>query len=353
MKKVVFITAFIKDALTDNTRKSLEDILLMCKQRFIFLDVAKAWLIILVIMGHMLIVLNPDYNKLLCRIVQELIYAFHMSAFFVIHGIVFNDKKWRVSSFKKFISKQTYTLIVPYMFFEVIGIIWKLVFQKQSIIAGVLNMVTVRCNVGADWFLPAMFLGDLIFFVYLKHQIHIYGIIATVISVVLPMYVSGNQVLIFLGRGMLAYGFIMIGYAGKKIFLSEKTKSSACLGLMLLVICMVAVSNIKTGGNDYYTCIINNPVTLLVGGVCGTLLIISFSRIISPPKAFVTVGRHTLTIMGTHQLVIYALTTLVPDIYGGSYIQGLVLVIAIILFELPVVYIIDSYLSFFVGRKAV
>jgi len=325
----------------------------MCKKRYTFLDIAKAWLIVFVILGHILIVLNPEYNKMLCRIFQELIYSFHMSAFFVIHGIIFNDKKWKLSSLQKFLLKQTYTLIVPYMFFEVIGIMWKLVFQKQSILTGVLNMVTVRCNVGADWFLPAMFLGDLIFFVYLKHQNHIYGIITAVISVVIPMYMSGNQVLIILGRGMLAYGFIMIGYAGKRIFLSEKTKRFAYLGLMLLAICMVAVSNIKTGGNDYYTCIINNPVTLLAGGVCGTLLIISFSRIMSLPKAFITVGRHTLTIMGTHQLVIYGITALIPDIYGGSYIQGIVLVIAIIVFEIPAVYIIDSYLPFFVGRKVV
>lgn len=321
-------------------------------KRIDYFDTAKAYLIFLVVLGHILIVLNPQYDKLYFSVIQQFIYTFHMSAFFIIHGTLSNNEKWNKASVKDFIVKRIYSLIVPYLFFEIIGIIWRAVFTKQDLITGLYNMITVRCNTGADWFLVAMFLGSLLYLIYIKHPNRVFEIVSTVICFIIPMFEFENQLMIVIERGMLAYGFIMIGNFGKNLFQSEKTKSIMWMSASLLLTGAVAVFSLKFGGNDYYTCTVNNPITLVIGGISGTLLIIGISRILHC-KMITNIGNHTLTIMGTHQLVIYAMPVLIPIMAGSSIVYGIELLVGIILFEMPVVYLIDKYLPFLVGRRII
>lgn len=321
-------------------------------KRIDYFDTSKAYLIFLVVLGHILIVMNPQYDKLYFSVIQSFIYSFHMSAFFIIHGVLMNNEKWKNASVKDFVIKRIYSLIVPYLFFEVIGIVCMAVFAKQDLMTGLYNMVTVRCNIGADWFLVAMFVGSLLYLIYIKHPNRVFGIISTVVCFIVPMFMSENQILIVLGRGMLAYGFIMIGNAGKRLFQSEKSKSILWIVVSLALTGAVAIFNLKFGGNDFYTCTVNNPITLIVGGISGTVLILGISRILHC-KVITNIGNHTLTIMGTHQLVIYFMPLLIPALETDSIVYGIFVLVGIILFEIPIVYLMDKYLPFLVGRRIV
>lgn len=322
----------------------------MVTKRIEYFDQTKAYLIFLVVLGHVFIVINSGYDKLYFTAMQSFIYAFHMPAFFILHGILFDNEKWRKRSVKEFLLKRVYTLIISYLFFEIIGIIWKWIFGSQDILTGLYNMVTIRCNVGADWFLPAMFLGSLLYLIYVKLTNRIWGSISVLISFILPMLMSGNQLLIVAGRGLLAYGFIMIGHAGRGVFQSEKTKSILNIILAFLITGVMAVVSLKWGGNDFYFCIVNNPVIFVIGGISGTYLVIGLSRLI-PCNIFSNIGRHTLTIMGTHQLVIYAWSGSILHFFENDIVKGLLLLLIIIVFEILTVCLIDNYLPFFVGKR--
>ena len=319
-------------------------------KRLDYIDITKAYLILLVIIGHILIVLNPGYHKIYYSIIQEYIYSFHMSAFFIIHGILFNVGRWRKMPTKVFIFSRIYKLFVPYIFFEIIGIIWRFVLFKQDIKTGVYNLFSVRCNIGADWFLMAMFLGSLLFWIYIKYQNKIYGVISIVVAFVLPIYMNICQLTVVLGRAMLAYAFIMVGNFAKELFMSKKIKDIRCIIGALLLTGSIGLINLKFGGNDFYTCTVKNPITLLIGGISGTVLVVEISRLLQF-KYLTIIGKHTLTIMGTHQLIIYAASVIFPKFSSGNTLYGVVLLIMILVFEIPVVYVIDNYLPFFVGRK--
>lgn len=319
------------------------------KGRISYFDTAKAILILLVILGHVLIVLNPGYDRLYLTVIQAFIYSFHMPAFFIIHGILFNNEKWKKALVKELICRRLYTMIVPYVFFEIIGMLWKAFFVKQDLRTGLYNMLTIRCNVGADWFLPALFMGSLLYLIYVKHPNRVYGIVSTVFSFVFPMFMAGNQFTIVIGRGMLAYGFIMIGHAGKNFFMSESTEKVFSMLAAVFVTGMVAIIGLKWAGNDFYGCIVGNPVTFVAGGIAGTCLILGLSRYLHS-NLIAGIGRHTLTIMGTHQLVIYAMTALIPNLYGGSIGKGILLLGLILIFEIAAVGLIDRYLPFLVGK---
>lgn len=320
-------------------------------KRVEYVDTAKGYLMLLVVIGHVLIVLNPEYGKLYYTAPQAFIYTFHMPAFFIIHGILFDVEKWQERSTKEFFVRRFQTLMIPYCFFELIGMLWRIAFFGQSLWTGLYNLVTVRCNVGADWFLPAMFLGGLLFMVYVRHPSRTYGVVSAALCFLLPMGMSGHQVLIVIGRGLLAYAFIMSGHLLRALFLSEKTKSSLWIALSFAVTAGVAVYGLKFGGNDFYPCLVQNPVTFFIGGVSGTVLIIGLSRILQCKMITDYIGNHTLLIMGTHQLAIYAMTALLPALTGGTIIHGLLLLMAILVFEIPMVWFIDSRICFLTGRQ--
>lgn len=119
----------------------------------------------------------------------------------------------------------------------------------------------------------------------------------------------------------------------------------------MIVTGIVGVIGLKWGGNDFYSCTVNNPFTLVLGGISGTYLIIGISKYFSN-HVFSKIGKHTLTIMGTHQLIIYAMTTFVPTFKDGNIISGICLLAVILIFEIPVVWLIEKYCPSFVGKKA-
>lgn len=199
----------------------------MKNTRLNYMDVAKAYLIFLVILGHVLIVLNPGYEKLYFSAVQEFIYTFHMAAFFIIHGVLFHNEKWKAVSALEFIKRRSYSLIVPYLFFELVGIFWRAVFQHQSIITGFLNIITIRCNVGADWFLPAMFMGSMLFLIYVKHPNRLYAYSVNGFGFCLAdVYIRTSDYNRY-GTGFVVLWFYYDGQSGKENIPVGKNKARA------------------------------------------------------------------------------------------------------------------------------
>lgn len=186
--------------------------------------------------------------------------------------------------------------------------------------------------------------------VYVRHPSQIYGVVSAALCFLLPIGMSGHQVLIVIGRGLLAYAFITSGHLLRALFLSEKTKSILWIAFSLAVTAGVAVYGLKFGGNDFYPCLVQNPVTFFIGGVSGTVLIIGLSRILQCKMITDYIGNHTLLIMGTHQLAIYAMTALIPGLYGGTIMHGLVLIVVIVAFEIPVVWILDTKVGILTGK---
>ena len=320
----------------------------MKTQRIEYIDTAKGLLITLVIIGHILIVLNPGYERLVLALGQSFISGFHMPAFFILHGILFNPEKWKRAALSDYIKSRTLTLLVPYVFFEILGIVVRHILYGQDWLTGFMNMVTVRCNVGADWFLPAMFMGAMLLLIHVKLSNPIIGWASAVCSLVLPMVFPKTQLGIVICRGLMGYGFIMIGYLGRKWFVRHKTclmPTAIAMGITVLV----AIVNLKWGGNDLYSATVTNPITLIVGGISGTILVLEFSKWLSN-RVLAGVGQQSLIIMGTHQLIIYSITSLIPAVRGGHLMWGLAIFLIITLVEIPICWFLKRYFPFLVGK---
>lgn len=138
-------------------------------QRIDYIDRAKALLIALVVLGHVLNYANPGYDILPYTVVQIVISSFHMPAFFLISGMLAEQETWRGRSLGWLLKSRCRSLLVPYLFFETLAVLYKsLVLRSVTLTEGLYRMLTLRCNVGADWFLPAMLLACVFFWLYVR-----------------------------------------------------------------------------------------------------------------------------------------------------------------------------------------
>jgi len=138
----------------------------LLSQRVVLVDVSKGMLIILVVFGHAWrAVFNNDilHNTIIYHFVDDLIYAFHMPAFFFLAGLfALKTKKQAVG---EFIGKKLRTIAYPYFLWSII----------QSVIQLVMSGSTTRTITITDifkiplvpimqfWFLYALFFVFLFF----------------------------------------------------------------------------------------------------------------------------------------------------------------------------------------------
>lgn len=278
-------------------------------KRLTYIDATRAILIVLVVLGHILNSANPRYDIIPYTLVQEFINSFHMPAFFLLSGMLTDGEKWRSRSIGTYFMHKIKTLIVPYLFFECLAVLYKhFVLHSVSIAEGLRLMLTLRCNVGADWFLPAMFMACALYYLYIRfpHRIA-WGVIGTAVLIGLHLLTSEGmghlQVLLF--RGALGFVFMLAGNLLKNPITDFKWWKVCCAFLMTAAVSAVCLK--FSLGNSFYDGALRSPALFLISGVCGLYLVMGTARLI-PWKRLANIGENSLTVMGTHQLVLYTVT---------------------------------------------
>lgn len=99
-------------------------------QRLIFLDMAKAICIILVVIGHY----HPENSPEWYSTVWKFIYSFHMPLFMFASGYSYIATK-REQAYGSFIWKKAKRLMIPYLVTSVLVITLKLVTQGNAYVA--------------------------------------------------------------------------------------------------------------------------------------------------------------------------------------------------------------------------
>ena len=108
----------------------------MNNKRIEYIDIAKGLLILLVVIGH--VQQNEPFTLL-----KQFIYTFHMPAFFIISGILFDKSRTANKKFFPYVKKKIYTLIIPYFFFEILsGIVFYMAYSgNYSNIKGIIACI--------------------------------------------------------------------------------------------------------------------------------------------------------------------------------------------------------------------
>ena len=313
------------------------------KNRIAYIDNTRAILIVFVVLVHILNAANPDYDIIPYTLTQAFISSFHMPAFFLLSGMMTDTDRWKNSPWYKFFLRKIQTLIVPYVFFETIAVLYKhFVLKAVSLTEGLYLMATMRCNVGADWFLPAMFLAGIIYFLYIKWPNKIFwGIVAAVCFFTLPFLPKGHWWRL-LFRGLLGFVFMVAGNLLKN-FLAD-FKSWKIIGAFFLTAASAAVCFKFSLANDFYGGVLQSPILFIISGICGLYFVMGFARLFHM-RWLAWIGENSLAIMGTHQLVLYT----VPTSSSLLWVAGVFFLIAVI--EVIFIITVNRFCPFLVGKN--
>ena len=316
-------------------------------KRIAHYDNARGILILFVVLGHILAAANPNWDIRAYNLAHGFLTAFHMPAFFLLSGMLFNGEKWRKKGWAAFLIQKAKALLVPYVFFELLGILYKhFVLGTVSIPDGLLLLATLRCNIGADWFLPAMFVSNLLFYAccrYLpqgrtgKLLLAVLAGLCLFSAWVLPRGLFLDTLI----RGLLGFAFMAVGQLLREP-LDAHNLPKTTLSFALTV--GFAALTLKFAKNDFYECRVTDPPLFLLCALAGTSFVLGVSKMIRwRPLAWL--GENSIVVMGTHQLALYT-------VRGSTSPLWVLSVFALILaLEVPLILLLNRFCPFFVGKR--
>lgn len=288
----------------------------MDKNRIGYLDVAKGIAIICVIIGHY------DYRPL----VQNIIFSFHMPIFFLLSGYFFKNISWI-----DLIKKKSKQLIIPYILtsFGVVfsSIIWDMCFNVNNVKLNILRWISASLygsgntydtpyyipQIGAIWFLLALFFSLLILKFVIKHK---YAYLEIGVIALIGYYSSKLLWLPFsIQSAMVAAVYVYIGY----ILKSHKVLHSNMWKETILSAIIWGMYLVKGGGHLYLvTNYFQYGLIDIAASICACFVVIYISEIISKVNLFNKVlcfiGRNSLIILCFH---LVELNTFRWDIIGN------------------------------------
>ncbi|MBE5851236.1 MAG: hypothetical protein E7298_14065 [Lachnospiraceae bacterium] len=366
------------------------------KKRLDYLDMTKGLGMILVLIGHLqgdsIFTFSP-YIQPLC----VFIFSFHMPMFFIVSGILLAIKNDEVKPLKEVAKSRFRGIMIPYLWFS----LFYLIVVVAALIKGEIAVQTLYLNIwyiisgygmNVLWFLPALYLGELLF-IFLRRRIrdHIPFITVVVLSNAIVYFLSYfvgiakyptpfaermHDLITVILRPILVCGFISIGYYTHKILrkgsqigdffnkpeLNEKGKVSfkyraayIVLGLMLFGVCfgLFRVNN----GIDFRSLAFRNVFFFFVCALSGSFGMISLCKGLPRIPLFCYWGIGSLIFMATHNSQTVLTFSLKTAMYVNQYLTRArgyicyaIVIVIITAYSTFMIWLIRRFFPFIIGK---
>lgn len=308
-------------------------------KRIDYLDYTKGFGILLVILGHIYDASNP---------IKIWLYSFHMPLFFIISGFFAKNTEFKVLFKKKFKS-----LVIPYISFGIITM--GLMIVTNNGLNGEFKeyVYFFITGVGRDalWFLPCLFLIEVIFNIIIKIKNNKYKIFIVFILFLIGLcgaHFINSMILTTLYRAFVGLGFYSIGN-----YMYDKLKTTNISTIILVLLFTgSSIATIYNGCVDLWGLNFGNRFIYVFCSIVNSFCIITLFKKVSnnkeikPLKFF---GINTLIIMSTQQLIINHINKITGINYYNT-LYGIVIFLVVILIEIPIIEIINRYLPFMIGK---
>ena len=366
------------------------------KKRLDYLDMTKGLGMILVLIGHLqgdsIFTFSP-YIQPLCAY----IFSFHMPMFFIVSGIILAIKNDEIKPFKDVAASRFRGIMIPYFwfsFFYMLVVIVALIKGEIAPSSLYLNIWYVLSFYGMNvlWFLPALYLGELLF-IYMRRKIRddlpfvtivvlsnaIVYFAAYFISIATfstPFAERIHELLIVVLRPILVCGFITIGYYTHKLLrkgtrlgdffnkpvlnekggVSIKYKSAyIVLGLMLFGVCFAFFK--VNNGIDFRSLQFRNVFFFFLCALSGSYGMICFCKGLPRVPLFCYWGVGSLIFMVTHNSQTVLTFSLKLAMYVNQYLTRArgyicyaIVIVTITAYSTLMIYIIRRFFPFLIGK---
>lgn len=347
--------------------------------RIDYLDMAKGIGILFVVIFHTLgSVMNTDPKPFIPYVMQYVV-TIALPVFFISSGMLVYIKRDKLIDFKTFMARKARGLMLPYLSFSIIvlvqmitnNIIGKNVSSVEEIRNAVIAFVTLR-GFSVLWFLPALFIAELMFYWCQKLKpiaMHISLAVAAVLILTfsdvfskplwdksVPLYVVGCILMTF-GRGVMALVFIWVGYVLMSIL--EKLNLNKMISLLIGIV-LLAINfplGRKAGGINVNYMIFKHSYLFFIAAIVGSAGAILFCKGLPEFKPLSFCGKQSLIIMATHmdfKVLAYSISAayhLLKYIPRAKVIALYGMIgIFIVLFELLWIFIFNKFLYKLIGK---
>jgi len=323
--------------------------------RIPWIDAVRGVAIFLVVIGHSIVVSVPlqEWGNVWWGLFSY-IYAFHMALFFFISGCVFNYDRY-INKPLDFLKRRLKTLIVPYLFFTIFGLLFfslltrQNLFLQESIYSFIRDIITAKSpGQTADWlwFLPSLFIVAMLYY-----WISRYLFPKRVVSLIIVLFIIGlvGAFIIHINplMALLYYGIGHLFMKFSDTIIGDKLLPLAILfsGIFLLV----GGSN----SNEMWNPTNIQSYLILTGtafsGILGTTLLV---------KWFYSRKLHSIILefLGKNSIIIYIIHGFILAIFTTYFIfivksaSIFILSVITILACIPFVYIIKRFVPFIIGK---
>jgi len=349
------------------------------QSRVAWIDNLKAIGIFLVVFAH--------HEHEIPQTLLKYLYSFHVPLFFFASGLVFMVQKY--SGFKELLVNKIRTLIIPYFSFSFLTLGFWLAIAPfrggepfptlQDILWGVTGVIVSSNGLiwmvhnAPLWFLTCLFIVQVLFYL-------LYGLSLRLINfksmLTLACFVTLLSVLGALDRlympirlpwgvdtALTGIGFFFVGFV-TRTWLQSSVSNKLTLIKIVLLTTLFAISLTFSHINDLVNIAFNrmgNYFEFYVASFSGIGICILISKVIPENKIFSFVGRNSLAILALHlpaYLVIRGVQKFIPwiawlDTTYSSFLSALVYSVMQIVMITPVIYSINRFPPFMLGRKKI
>ena len=321
--------------------------------REIWIDWSKAICIFLMIVGHMFYPLQGTIDWE----IKNLIYSFHMPVFFYLSGFLFKSGS---EKFGSFFIKSVRSLIIPYIFFNIISFVGLLhFFDSKELSQGLYETLIGGGHsfAGATWFLLCLFWLRLISYFITKH---IYLIFLSLPVSILVAYFCPHNLWWGVGTAFMAFPFFIIGFLHKDYRTIYPLLDRICdsrLFAFSSFITLVFINHVNHRVDMFMLDFGEIPALYYIESFIGVFFIISFSKSIGTSLNIITkISKGTIVIMGTHIVISYYVKYLLiiigqQNLLSNSIQSALFVSVFVFLVSIFVVFIMQRYFSFFIGGR--
>ena len=339
--------------------------LTMTTKRIEYIDLAKGFCIILVVLYHVLNHLHVKSEYL------YLLSTFRMPLYFFLSGLFFKEYEGFLGFFIRKINK----LFIPFCFFylttsfllpNILYFFGFTVSHTESLgIQGLLAFIMKEQFANNPiWFLWCLFTINIFFylcviivkkiFVSSVWQASLLAIVCFTIGMINSLFIASHiNLLGFVDSAMAALPFFSVGYIFNK-FTDVLRPNSWDKYLPILIIVCFAMTFIFGGRCSYMHNIFwINPIAQYLCGITGTLFVIFSSKMIRDLPFISYWGRYSIMILVTHGLVLQIVVPIFRKAHLSVPITTIILLVVVMFSYQLLIPLMKKYLPYVTAQKDV
>lgn len=273
--------------------------------RIDYIDIAKGLTMLMVVFVHTYA--EAQYNSVVLQNVNNFIMAFFMPAFFVYSGMFVRKEKWR-----DFFAKKSKTLLVPLLFFYLLGYLFSAVVAHVGMMrlhnefawTNIFNIFFSKTfSNGALWFLAALLVALTIVQACLRIPNVVFRYMALITFAIIGM--SWNTMFqyrlpFYVDSGCYAVGYLLVGHLLIRVLKCNEFVRDKKTSVVFLLTFLVVLSLQENKSSMMVATWHGSPVLSLLVGTCGAIMTLAFSALIQECKFLSFVGKNSIIVLCVH-----------------------------------------------------